>query len=56
MHRIVKNARRSCHADHSLTLVFDSLLRVAEANKIATDSHLQVYGDTGEFFGAILLA
>ena len=41
------------NADRSLIPVFESLMSVAEHYFHATGSHLQVYGDIGELFGAI---
>ena len=40
-------------ADLTLVPFFEDLLQIAEEYHLATDSHLQVYGDIGELFGAI---
>ncbi|KPA99860.1 hypothetical protein [Ahrensia marina] len=40
-------------ADIHLIPIFEELLRVAEDYHRTTDSHLQVYGDIGELYGAI---
>ena len=41
------------NADRSLIPIFEDLLSVAEQYHYSTGSHLQVYGDIGELFGAI---
>jgi hypothetical protein len=41
------------NADRGLIPVFENLLAVAEDYFFQTGSHLQVYGDIGELFGAI---
>lgn len=41
------------NADRSLIPIFEELLSVAEEYNRITGSHLQVYGDIGELFGAI---
>jgi len=41
------------NADRSLIPVFEALLNVAEDYHLATNNHLQVYGDIGELFAAI---
>jgi hypothetical protein len=41
------------NADRSLIPIFEDLIRLAESYYFATGSHLQVYGDIGELFGAI---
>lgn len=41
------------NANRALVPVFEDLLNVAELYFAATGSHLQVYGDIGELFGAI---
>ncbi len=41
------------NADRSLIPIFESLLSVAEDYHNVTGSHLQIYGDIGELFGAI---
>ena len=41
------------NADLSLVPIFESLIGVAEEYHLLTGSHLQVYGDIGELYGAI---
>lgn len=41
------------NADLSLVPIFESLIGVAEKYHLLTGSHLQVYGDIGELYGAI---
>ena len=41
------------HLDVDLVPIFQDLLSVAQQYHYLTDSHLQVYGDLGELYGAI---
>lgn len=41
------------NADLSLVPIFQGLLELSSGYHFATNSHLQVYGDIGELFGAI---
>lgn len=41
------------NADLSLVPIFETLINVAEEYHLLTGSHLQVYGDIGELYGAI---